>query len=316
MLWPDSSAASTSGGRCSGGVGVLRDVCRWRGPIRDRLSRHGCGTAHLVDTQSVKRISVWTLLGLVASALVVVSGVLVASTFGDGRSSASAGITGLVGALLGAGGAIGAQIVAGHLQAQRDALAAIRTTEEAARSAVLDDNRILLNELLEIHRELQKATPRMNEILKPDEWRPRWKEIWTDDRSLRIDAGARLLSESSARERVSRLIGLMDEAYDFTDPAWPDRRSTLVRSVGLFLTAHAVAAVSEYLRRDSITAADEDVLVKFEGDSSRYQRWSEEEARRAEELAAKSEAEATAAATAAAAAGVPQNGPDVSDDPS
>lgn len=275
--------------------------------IADRLSRHGCSNAQLVDTQSVKRISVWILLALVASALIAVSGVLVVSAFVGGRSSASAGITGLVGALLGAGGAIGAQIVAGHLQAKRDALAAGRTTEEAARSAVLDDNRILLNELLEIHRELQKAEPGMNEILKPDEWRPRWEEIWTDDRSLRVDAGVRLLSDSSARERVSRLVKLMDEAYEFSDPAWPDREVTTLRQVGLFLTGHAIAAVSEYLRRDPVTDAEDDLLVHFESESSRYKHWWDEEANRAVEVAAESEA------NAAAAGGGPQNGPNLGD---
>ncbi|MCU0116177.1 hypothetical protein [Curtobacterium poinsettiae] len=243
----------------------------------------------------MKKISVWILLGLVSSALVAVSGVLVVSAFVDGRSAASAGVTGLVGALLGAGGAIGAQIVAGHLQAKRDALAARRTTEEAARNAVLDDNRVLLNELLEIHRELQRASPRMNEILNPDEWRPRWKEIWTEDRSLRIDAGVRLVSDSSARERLSRLIGLMDESYDFTDPARPGRRFTYIRQIGLSLTAYAIAAVSEYLRRDPIAATDEELLAKFEDEVSLHAHWWEQEVTRAEELSAEAEAEAIAA---------------------
>lgn len=249
----------------------------------------------MIDTHSVKRISVWILLGLVASALIAVSGVLVVSAFVDGRSTAAAGVTGLVGALLGAGGAIGAQIVAGHQQSKRDAEAARRGAEEAARGAVLDDNRALLNELLEIHRELQKAEPGITEILKPDDWRPRWREIWTDDRSLRVDAGVRLLSDSGARGRVARLIRLMDEAYAFTDPAWPDRGLVLVRNVGLSLTGHAVAAVSEYLRRDPVTAADDDILVRFELESSRHQYWWEQEARYAEDRTAQAAGEDAAA---------------------
>jgi hypothetical protein len=87
----------------------------------------------------------------------------------------------------------------------------------------------------------------------------------------------------------------MDESYDFTDPARPGRRFTCTRQIGLSLTAYAIAALSEYLRRDPIAATDEELLAKFEDEVSLHAHWWEQEVTRAEELAAEGEAEATAA---------------------
>lgn len=245
----------------------------------------------MADARKVKTLTLWFALAIVSAALVAVSTVLTVSAFTDGRSAAATGLTGLVGALLGASGAVGAQVIAGYLQSRRDERAASNARDEAARAAVLEDNRALLKELLDVHRQLQAAKPNIGESIDPDNWRPRWKEIWTDDRSLSIDAGLRLLKDDAVRDRTTRLVRLVDEAFEFTEPAWHGRHERRLRVVGLYLTGQAVIAISEYLRRDPISADDEATLTRYEDDAAAHADWVEEEAQIAADAAAESDGE-------------------------
>lgn len=93
------------------------------------------------------------------------------------------------------------------------------------------------------------------------------------------------------RDRTDRLVRLTDDAYEFTEPAWPSRRERNLLTVRLYLTGQAVIAISEHLRGDPVTADDEMILARYEEDVEAHAIGFEEEAQKAADAAAESEGE-------------------------
>jgi hypothetical protein len=242
---------------------------------------------------SVKKPEKWSvlpiLLTVVSAALILVSVVLFTGSF---TTTAPTFLAGLVGAAIGAGGSVLAQVVSARASDRRteaewdrrvvaESAAVTRATEEAARATGFESSSRLLDKLTRVHKSLQESTPTIAEAMDPSRWEDaHWGEIWTAKRSLMMDKRAILIVDRQARESLRRIVRLLDQLPNLTNLGSPVRVSESIRDLALGLTFIGVEIVATYMRNEAYSDKWDDRLMELQGHFDNYLAWETHEVER------------------------------------
>lgn len=223
----------------------------------------------------------------------IVSGYLFWTTMQPPEPASSAGTafgTGavaLVGALVGGGFTIGAQMLSAWNQAKVEesrhtaerSMAEeqwVRDTGMRAREVLHPDVRDLLEEFTSVHRELEAAVPNFAQTMGRTSWLEEWSKVWTNERSLKLDVYRELILDEDSRNALKRVCALLDGASNITDEAFtgkPPARD--LRTLGMNLSSSGIGIVALYLRNEPYLPKDEPHWAVFEQRLAKYSAWEE-----------------------------------------
>lgn len=146
----------------------------------------------------------------------------------------------------------------------------------------------LFTDFTELHRDIRNTPSTFGDWVDGRNWVPKWREIWTDDRSLDIEVRARLLTDEDTRAQVQTLVYYLDRAARYTDNGPGTYQPSGTFSIQFYvkhLADEGVAVVGAYLRGEPHTTLKEHVWVNLRKVEARYDEWEEYQVRRAEAAA-------------------------------
>jgi len=180
---------------------------------------------------------------------------------------------------------IAAQVMRDAVEEQRTTTAWERTQDAQARADSLDEARRLHRSFSALHGELQGNDLSVNEVIRGVDWQPRWRTIWTPERSLDLDITSDLIRDEAARAQVQRVLKLLDNARDISLDGWPGATRYPLRTLALNLSALGTKIVAAYLRRDPPPEEYETTMAALEDNLKRFEEWQDDQVRRAEAAA-------------------------------
>lgn len=194
----------------------------------------------------------------------------------------------LFGAVVGGSFTLWGQTRAASEQASRDAAAADRKRADELRDQSRADAVRLFTDFTELHKDIRNTPSTFGDWVDGRHWVPKWREIWTDDRSLDIEVRARLLTDQDIRAQVQTLIYYLDRAARYTDNGPGTYQPDGTFSIQFFvehLADEGVAVMGAYLRGEAHTTLKEPVWVNLRKVEANFEAWEEYEIERAQAAA-------------------------------
>ncbi|EYT59709.1 hypothetical protein [Microbacterium sp. UCD-TDU] len=195
----------------------------------------------------------------------------------------------LLGAIVGGSFALWGQIRAGREQAVRDTATADRARADALRDQSRAEAMQLFTDFTELHRDIRNTPSTFADWADSRHWVPKWRDLWTDDRSLDIEVRARLLTDEDTRAQVQTVVYYLDRAarYAATGPGtYSPHGGFSIQYYVKHLADEGVAVVGAYLRGEPHATLREATWVNLRKVEAAYDEWEEYEVERAEQAAA------------------------------